>query len=305
MPESESADATDAPAGSTVDPRALLRALARAAPTFDATALLAHEVETRLLERLDLMQVDPGRVLVSDGRAGAGGRALARRFPRAAKFVTDPSPAMMAEARRRRGWRRRQHFCAAWSGALPFRAGAFELVWSNLGLQWANDLDRVLGESHRVLGPDGLLLFSSLGPDTLAELRAALPAAFGRPPEMPVFIDMHDVGDALSRAGFEGVVMENEVITVTYPDLRSLLADARSTASGALLSDRPRGLLTPRRLAALEAALPHEAGRLPARFEVVYGHAWRPAGGGVAADASGTARIGVDQIGRSPSAGTV
>ncbi|HKJ71226.1 MAG TPA: methyltransferase domain-containing protein [Gammaproteobacteria bacterium] len=289
-----------------VDPRALRRALARAAPAFDRTALLAHEVEGRLLERLDLMQADPDRVLVADARAGASGRALARRFPRAGKFLTDPSPAMLAEARRRRPWRSRQHFCAAWSDALPFRSGLFGLAWSNLGLQWANDLDRVLREQHRVLGPEGLLLFSSLGPDTLAELRAALPAAFRRPPEMPVFIDMHDVGDALSRAGFEGVVMENEVITVTYPDLRSLLADARSTASGALLADRPRGLLTPRRLAALEAALPREDGRIPARFEVVYGHAWRPASGAVAADPSGTARIGVDQIGRaSQGAGSV
>jgi malonyl-CoA O-methyltransferase len=285
--------------GPRIDPRALLRALARAAPTFDDSALLAHEVERRLLERLDFMQADPARLLVADGRSGAGGRALAHRYPKAATCVTDPSPAMLREARRRRGWRRRrQHFCAAWSEALPFGAGRFDLIWSNLGLQWANDLDRTLREAHRVLADDGLLLFASLGPDTLAELRAALPEAFRQSPAMPVFIDMHDVGDALSRAGFEGVVMENEVITVTYPDLRSLLADARQTGSGALLTDRPRGLLTPGRLAALEAALPREAGRLPARFEVVYGHAWRPAGGAVAADAGGTARIGVDQIGR-------
>jgi len=286
MPSSESAD--DA-AGPRVDSRALLRALARAAGTFDDTAILAHEVEARLLERLDLMQVDPARILISDARSGSGGRALARRFPKAGKYLTDPSPLMLAEARRQRGWRSRQHFASAWSQALPFSAQSFELAWSNLGLQWTNDLDGVLRETHRALAPDGLLLFSSLGPDTLAELRGALPAAFGRAPEMPVFVDMHDVGDALSRAGFEGVVMENEIITMTYPDLRTLLADARATASGALLTDRPRGLLTPRRLAALEEALPRERGRIPARFEVVYGHAWRPASGAVAADTTGTA----------------
>ncbi|MEF8794089.1 methyltransferase domain-containing protein [Thiohalorhabdus sp.] len=294
MPSSDSADA----AGPRVDSRALLRALARAAGTFDDTAILAHEVEARLLERLDLMQMDPARILVSDARAGSGGRTLARRFPKAGKYATDPSPLMLTEARRRRGWRSRQHFSAAWSRSLPFPAGSFELAWSNLGLQWANDLDGVLREAHRVVAPDGLLMFASLGPDTLAELRAALPVAFDRVPEMPVFIDMHDVGDALSRAGFEGVVMENEIITMTYPDLRTLLADARATASGALLTDRPRGLMTSERLAALEKALPRERGRIPARFEVVYGHAWRPASGAVAADTSGTARIGVDQIGR-------
>lgn len=295
MPPTSTADAEPMLA---VDPAALRRALRRAAPTFDRAALLAHEVEGRLLERLQLMRVDPARILVVDARGGAGGRALSKRFPKAEKVQVDPAPAMVRQARKRRGWHRRQRFCAAWSGALPFPAGTFDLVWSNLGLPWANDLDAVLGELHRVLAPEGLVLFSSLGPDTLAELRAALPAGYSRAPDMPVFLDMHDVGDALSRAGFEGVVMENETLTVTYPDLRTLLADGRATASGALLANRPRGLLTPRRLAALEAALPREDGLLPARFEVVYGHAWRPERAGVAADASGTARIGLDQIGR-------
>ncbi|HKJ87693.1 MAG TPA: methyltransferase domain-containing protein, partial [Gammaproteobacteria bacterium] len=212
----------------------------------------------------------------------------------------DPSQAMVREGHRKRGWRRRQHFCATWSHTLPFRTGAFDLVLSNLGLPWTNDLDTVLGDFHRVLAPEGLVLFSSLGPDTLAELRQALPAAYTRTPGMPAFLDMHDVGDALSRAGFEGVVMENEVLTLTYGDLGSLLRDARATASGALMTNRPRGLLTPRRLAALEAALPREGGRIPARFEVVYGHAWRPERAGASADDSGVARIGLDQIGRAP-----
>ncbi|MFA9459324.1 methyltransferase domain-containing protein [Thiohalorhabdus methylotrophus] len=286
--------------GPRVDPAALRRALQRAAPTYDEAALLAREVQGRLLERLDLMQVDPGRLLVVDARTGADARALARRFPKAAKYLADPAPVMLNRARKKRGWRSRQHFCTAWSGALPFPDGYFDLIWSNLGLPWTNDLDTVLRELRRVVAPEGLVLFSSLGPDTLAELRQALPAAFGRVPDMPVFLDMHDVGDALSRAGLEGVVMENELLTVTYPDLRALLRDARATASGALMENRPRGLLTPRRLAALDAALPREAGRLPARFEVVYGHAWRPERSGAAADDSGIARIGIDQIGRAP-----
>ncbi len=292
---SSSASLASPPFGD-LDPAAFRRGLDRAAGTFDQAALLAHEVEGRLLERLAVMRVEPSRLLVADARTGSEDRGLARRFPKAARFLTDPSVAMLREARR--GWSRRRHVCAAWSSALPFPRGAFDLVWSNLGLQWAMDPEPTLREIHRVLGPEGLLLFASLGPDTLAELREALPAAYREPPSLPVFLDMHDVGDVLTRAGFDGVVMEAETITVTYPDLRTLLEDARATGSGAALRDRARGLLTPRRWRALEAALPREEGRIPARFEVVFGHAWRPERAGAAADQGGVARIGVDQIGR-------
>ena len=292
------------PAGG-VEPRAQRRALERAAATYDEAAVLAHEVAARMRERLDLMQVRPERLLVTDARAGADARALAEPFPKSRKTLVDPAPAMLTEARRRRPrWRHRQELCAARTPALPFPAQTFGMAWSNLGLQWEDDLDAALGELHRVVAPQGLLLFSSLGPDTLTELRTALATVFGEAaPELPLFLDMHDVGDALTRAGFEGVVMENETITVTYPDLAALLRDARATASGALLRERRRGLLTPRQWRALEAALPRVEDRLPARFEVVYGHAWRGERPGSAADAGGVARIGLDQIGRSGGGG--
>ncbi|HKL77704.1 MAG TPA: methyltransferase domain-containing protein, partial [Gammaproteobacteria bacterium] len=203
--------------GGGVDPAAQRRALDRAAASYDAAALLAHEVGARMRERLDLMQVQPERLLVADARAGADARALGEPFPKARRVLVDPSPAMLRQARKQRRWRSRQQFCAAHTAALPFPAHHFGMVWSNLGLQWANDLDAALGEFQRVLAPEGLLMFSSLGPDTLAELRSALHTVFGEnAPALPLFLDMHDVGDALTRAGFEGVVMENETITVTY-----------------------------------------------------------------------------------------
>lgn len=287
-----------------VDPKAYYRALERAAPDYEAAAVLAHEVGSRLLERLELMRVDPGRILVVDGRSGSDQRALRRHFPRAETVLFDPSPAMVGEARRHRMWRPRQRFAAAWASALPLPASSAGLLWSNLGFPWVADLDRCLRECHRVLASEGLLLFSSLGPDTLAELREALIRILGQEPAWPPYLDMHDVGDGLSRAGLEGVVMENEVLTVTYPDLPSLLWDLRRTGTGAVLRERPRGLLTPRRLRALEEVLPREEdGRIVARFEVVYGHAWRPSTAAVGADPGGTARIGIDQIGRGSGVG--
>ncbi len=288
---------------SVVDPQAYYRALERAATVYDDAALLAHEVRARMLERLELMRVDPARILVVDGRAGADQRALRRAFPRAETVLLDPSPAMVREARRRRIWRPRQRFAAGWGSALPLPSGSAGLLWSNLGLPWATELDRYLREFHRVLAAEGLLLFSSLGPDTLCELREAWVRVTGQELAWPPYLDMHDVGDALSRAGLEGVVMENEILTVTYTGLPSLLRDLRRTGTGALLADRPRGLLTPRRLRAWEDALPREEGRIPARFEVVYGHAWRPGTAAVGTDTSGTARIGIDQIGRAAGGG--
>ncbi len=281
-----------------IDSAALRRALQRAAPTFEQAAFLAHEIENRMLERAALMRLDPTRILVVDGRSGGGARRLRRTYPRSRTVLLDPAVGMAHQAKGR-GWQRRQHFCLGWSTTLPFSAHAFQVIWSTLGLQWVEELEAPFHEFRRTLDPGGVVIFSSLGPDTLYELRSALDTVFGeRAPDMPLFADMHDVGDALTQAGFEGVVMENEVFKVTYPDLRTLLHDGRTTGSGAVLDNRFRGLITPRRLRALEEHLPKEDGRIVVHFEVVYGHAWRSEAGGVPTDKTGVARIGVGEIQR-------
>jgi malonyl-CoA O-methyltransferase len=161
--------------------------------------------------------------------------------------------------------------------ALPFPSGVFDLVWSNLALQWCVDPAAVFAEFLRVMRLGGLLMFSTLGPDTLKELRAAWSAADGHT-HVSRFPDMHDLGDALVRTRFADPVMDAERLTVTYPRLSDLMADLKSVGAHNATDRRPRGLTGPRRLAALEAA--YEAyrrdGRLPASYEVVYGHAWAP-----------------------------
>jgi len=153
--------------------------------------------------------------------------------------------------------------CAALE-RLPLAAGSVELAWSNMALHWAADPPAVLAELARVLAPEGLLMFSTLGPDTLKELRAAAGEA-----RVHRFADMHDLGDALLAAGFAAPVMDMEMLTLTYAAPAGLVADLRASGQTLARPERARGL-APR---ALRAAL--EAAGTSASIEVIYGHAWK------------------------------
>jgi malonyl-CoA O-methyltransferase len=163
---------------------------------------------------------------------------------------------------------------------LPLKSSSVDLIWSNVTLQWAADLPNTLKELRRVLRPGGLLMFSTFGPDTLRELRAAFAAADGRS-HVNRFIDMHDIGDMLMHARMADPVMDMEQITMTYGTVRDLMRDLKAIGAHNVTAGRPRGLVGRRSLAAVEQR--YEAlrrdGVLPATYEVVYGHAWAPAGG--------------------------
>ncbi len=160
---------------------------------------------------------------------------------------------------------------------LPLASGAVDLVWSNLTLQWINDTSAAFGEFHRVLRVGGLLMFTTFGPDTLKELRAAF-AGVDNATHVSRFIDMHDVGDMLVQAGFADPVMDMETITLTYADAKTMMRELKAIGAHNATVGRPRGLTGRARwsrvLAALEAF--RRDGRLPATYEVVYGHAWKP-----------------------------
>jgi malonyl-CoA O-methyltransferase len=162
--------------------------------------------------------------------------------------------------------------------ALPIANSSVNLVWSNLAIQWCNDLDAALQQFHRVLQPEGLLMFSTFGPDTLRELRVATGAANGSEyTSVSRFIDMHDIGDALVRAGFNAPVLDVERFILTYDDVKSVMRDLKSIGAHNATDGRARGLLGRGFFAKLEAEYEQFRldGKLPATFEVVYGHAWR------------------------------
>lgn len=253
---------------------------AAAAARYDAAAVLAREVGRRMGERLDWVRLAPRRVADVGCATGDGVRELRRRYPQAQALAVDFALPMLRAARARAGWLERLRGRAprgvnADVRALPLAAGSLDLVWSNLMLHWLPTpagLRAACEELQRVLAVGGLLHFSMLGPDTLKELRAACARA-GTVLPAPTFPDMHDVGDLLAAAGFADPVMEMEMLTLTYRTPRAFLADQRRLG----VRDGLLGRLPWRVWRRVFAAWEREEGLLPARFEIIYGHAWKAA----------------------------
>jgi malonyl-CoA O-methyltransferase len=272
---------------SRIDRAALLRATCRAAGHYDAAAALQREVAMRMAERLECVRLAPARVLDLGCGTGADLDTLGRIWPDARRVACDWSPAMLGVARRRTpassrwlpwGDRRTPMLVCGDAQRLPLARASVGLAWSNLMLYWLTDPAAALREAQRVLEVGGLLIFSTFGPDTLKELRQAFRAADGAP-HVLTFPDMHDLGDLLVTSGFSDPVMEMEMITLTYADLGGLLIDLRHATSVNPDPGRRRGLggraMWQRVRDAYE--LLRRGGRLPASFEVVYGHAWKAA----------------------------
>jgi malonyl-CoA O-methyltransferase len=262
------------------DPFALDRARIRAsfdaaAASYDEVAVLQREIRSRLLERLGEVKLDPAIVLDAGCGTGHAARALSGRYRGTRVIALDIAPAMLGEARRQRSWFRRPDLVCADAAALPLPARSVGLVFSNLMLQWCDEPDRMFTEFHRVLRPGGLLTFTTFGPDTLKELRSAWARADGHT-HVSRFIDMHELGDALVRAGFADPVMDGEHFTLTYPSVRALMRELKAMGAHNATAGRSRGLTGRGRLAAVEAAYEklRTDERLPSTWEVIYGHAW-------------------------------
>ena len=250
---------------------------AGAAQTYDSAAVLAREVGARMAARLDLVKIAPQRIADIGCATGDGIRALQQRYAKTLPLALDYALPMLRAVRSRtprlqRIARRGPRLLNADVTALPLVANSLGLVWSNLMLHWLDDPLPALRELHRVLEVGGLLSFATLGPDTLKELREAAQKV-GAGDTVRRFLDMHDLGDMLVAAGFGDPVMDMEMITLSYPSPRAFLADQRHLGvRDALLGKQ--GWRDWRRL--LQAWPQDAAGRLPASFEIVYGHAWKP-----------------------------
>ena len=289
----------DAPGGHAIERGEVRRAFDRAAATYDAAAELQRRVRDELLSRLDYVKLEPGAVLDLGAGTGHAALALKRRYPASTVLAVDLAESMLREARRRQTlFRRFQRVCAD-AAALPLRSASVELVFSSLMLQWCDVPDGVFAECRRVLRPGGLLSFTTFGPDTLVELRRAWAAADDGV-HVSRFLDMHDVGDALVRAGFAEPVMDVDRVTLTYAEVRDLMRDLKAIGAHNAASGRRRGLTGRSTFARVVDAYERERrdGRLPATYEVVYGHAWAPAVDGRRADSSGEVRVPIHSIGR-------
>lgn len=260
---------------------------------------LRREIANRMYERLALVKIRPQRVLDAGCGAGADLTLLQEQYADAQVLGIDVSRPLLAAARRRQAAamssmnRLLTRLLPAKIGAslgpdagllcgdfaqLPLKHASIDLLWSNLALHWHPQPDRVFAEWRRILRVDGLLMFSCFGPDTFKEIRSAFAAADEAPHTLS-FVDMHDFGDMLVNAGFSTPVMDMETITVTYESVDRLMADVRAWGGNPLLTQR-RGLLGRhawRRVVDLLEQSRRADGKIPLTFEVVYGHAFRPA----------------------------
>ncbi len=302
--------------GFALDRRAVARAFGRASSQYEAAARLQAEVRAELLGRLDHFALTPAVVVDAGAGTAPATAQLARRFPQATVIAFDLALGMLVQAAQRLGLRDRvlggrfghpfERVCGD-VHRLPFATGSVQLVFSNLMLQWSDDLDAALRELRRVLAPGGMLTFSSFGPDTLRELREAW-ATVDDAPHVNPFVDMHDLGSALARAGFSEPVLDVDRHRLDYASPLVLMRELQQIGAGNALSDRPRGLTGRRRLASLQqayqAAHGRADGRVTATWEVIYATCFRGDGpdpgsrGAVAGDGSHEVVIDAARIGR-------
>ncbi len=265
-----------------IDKRSLRQAFEQAALTYDAAAVLQNEVCRRMLGRLEYIKHWPATILDAGCGTGNALAGLGKCYPEARLIALDLAVAMLRRARGRLPWWKGlfahgvQAVCADIE-CLPLADASIGMVWSNLALQWLNDLPRAFAEMRRVLLPGGLLMFSTFGPDTLKELRRAYQDA-DRHTHVNRFIDMHDIGDLLVNGGFGDPVMDMECFTLTYDDVRQLMRELKAIGAHNVTRGRPGGLSGRSVLTTVTRnyEVLRRDGKLPATFEVVYGHAWKP-----------------------------
>ncbi len=263
-----------------IDRNAMRHAFEKAANSYDAAAILQREVATRLVERLDYMSLQPQRILDAGSGTGFVSEQLATRYPAAHIVALDLAYNMLLQAKKKRGllqrWKQPIRYINAEVEQLPFADNSFELVISGLTLQWCQDLPAVFNEFKRVLAPGGLLLFSTFGPLSLDELRQSW-AQVDDLPHVNEFVDMHDIGDALLHCRYADPVMDMEMLTMTYNDVKTIMQDLKQIGAHNVLQGRSSHITGKRKLQHMMQA--YEAfrrdGVLPVSYEIVYGHAWK------------------------------
>ena len=261
------------------DHRQIGRAFSRSAAGYDAAAALQREAGTRLMESLEYLDQKKPEVVLDVGSGPAHAAAdMRKRWPKAQVVALDLALPMLREAKKQSGWWKPFARVCADARALPIADNSVDVLYSNLCLQWVEDLPAVFAGFRRVLKPGGLLLCSTFGPETLVELRGAFAQA-DEAPHVSRFPPIAQFGDALMSAGFRDPVLDRDLFTLTYADLPALMRELRALGATNALQARRHSLTGKGRFAAAAAAyetLRREDGRLPSSWEVIYAHAWAP-----------------------------
>lgn len=261
-----------------LDQTKIAQRFSKAAKTYDPVAVLQQQVGKSLLERLQGIRCQPKTILDLGCGTGYFENFLKKLYPTAKIVGLDKSNGMLIQAQLKEA--EYQLTDINWVNGcaedLPFNDHSFDLVYSNLMLHWSNNFVKCLKEVYRVLKPGGLLLFSMVGPDTLQELRYCWQTIDDQP-HIHLFVDMHDLGDNLLQTSFAHPVMDIEYFTLLYSEALDLMKELKQLGVQNLAINRHRGLTskgTLKKLLQTYEDFRSKEGKLPATWEIIYGHAW-------------------------------
>lgn len=254
----------------------MVAAFNQAATEYDSVAVLQQEVGASMLQRLDYIKIKPQKILDLGAGTGFMTKQIAERFPDAEIYALDVAEQML-QYNREQTENKLNYICADLN-KIPLPDNSIDFIYSNMVIHWVKNIDHALLEIRRVLTPEGLILFSTLGPDTLKELRASW-AKVDDYTHVNNFMDLHDVGDAMLRAKFSDPVMDAEYIQLLYRDVKTLMQELKAIGAHNVNSKRNKGLTGKNKLKTMLAAyeeFKNSDGFYPATYEVVYGHGWGP-----------------------------
>ncbi len=250
-----------------------------AVASYDDHAVLQREIADRLIDKLDFIKLQPKVILEIGSGTGYCTTQLKKLYPSSHVIALDIADLMLKATKSKLSLiqkiKKQISFTCADAAHLPFQENSIDFIFSNLTLQWCPVLRQVFNEFYRVLKPNGLLMFSSFGPDSLKELRSAW-SSVDSFSHVNQFVDMHDIGDDMLAAHLADPVLDMEMITLTYKNIFDLMRDIKSVGAHNINQTRNHGLTGKGHFEKLKQAYEQfrSNGVLPLSYEVVYGHAW-------------------------------
>jgi len=267
-----------------INPQRVGQRFSRAVASYDEHAVLQREVAQRLIAHIEFTRLKPKRILDIGCGTGYFTGLLRNRFKRAYIVALDLAESMTKAAKKKHAhrlpWQEKTQFATADALALPVPDAGFDLVCSNLTMQWVAKPEQMLAEMRRVLAPGGLMLFSTFGRRTLSELRQSLASIKHEHAGLVLpFPDVTTLGNSLMALPVELPVTDTDLFTLTYPNAMALVRELKAWgASASAISNRPGGLYGRNLLQGLNVAYntahQMEDGRIRATFEVLYAQAW-------------------------------
>ncbi len=240
----------------------------KASSEYNTHAFLQKEIALRLDSKLEVISGNTEVILDLGAGTGLLSQNLLKRFKNSQLICLDFAQESLKN-------NPVPHKLCADANHLPLADNSIDIVTSNLMIQWCPDTKQLFSECHRVLKNNGLLLFSTFGPDTLKELKKSW-SVVDDTPHVNTFTDMHDIGDQLLQNSFQSPVMEMETLTLTYQTVTDLLKDLKAIGAQTV-STRSKSLTGKNKFQSMIQMYEsyRTDGKLPATYEVVYGHAWK------------------------------